>query len=80
LASDDERSVIDPEPTFVKAIIDSHTRNLLGCLVVGDHAAVIANISSIAIRLKAPVDQLREIPLAQPSAADALMAVLRKLE
>jgi dihydrolipoamide dehydrogenase len=80
LASDDERSVIDPEPTFVKAIIDSHTRNLLGCLVVGDHAAVIANISSIAIGLKAPVDQLREIPLAQPSAADALMAVLRKLD
>src|SRR6516162_6092405 len=41
LASDDERSVIDPEPTFVKAIVDSHTRNLLGCLVVGDHAAVV---------------------------------------
>jgi len=80
LASDDERSVVDPEPTFVKAIIDSRTRNLLGCLVVGDHAAVIANIASIAIRLKAPVDQLRETPLAQPSAADALMAVLRKLD
>ena len=42
LASDDERSVVDPEPTFVKAIFDSRTRNLLGCLVVGDHAAVIA--------------------------------------
>jgi len=80
LASDDERSVIDPEPTFVKAIVDSHTRNLLGCLVVGDHAAVVANIASIAIRLRAPVDELRETPLAQPSAADALMAVLRKLD
>jgi len=80
LASDDERSVIDPEPTFVKVIIDSHTRNLLGCLVVGDHAAVVANIASIAIRLRAPVDELREIPLAQPSAADALMAVLRNLD
>ena len=80
LASDDDRSVIDPEPTFVKAIIDSHTRNLLGCLVIGDHAAVIANISSIAMQLKVPVDQLREIPLAQPSAADALIAVLRKLD
>ena len=80
LASDDERSVIDPEPTFVKAIIDSHTRNLLGCLVVGDHAAVIANIASIAIGLKAHVDEFRETPLAQPSADDALMAVLRKLD
>jgi pyruvate/2-oxoglutarate dehydrogenase complex dihydrolipoamide dehydrogenase (E3) component len=80
LASDDERSVIDPEPTFVKAIIDNQTRNLLGCLVVGDHAAVIANIASIAVRMKTPIDQLRETPLAQPSAADALMSVLRKLD
>jgi dihydrolipoamide dehydrogenase len=80
LTSDDERSVVDPEPTFVKAVIATQTRDLLGCLVVGDHAAVIANIASIAIRLKAPVDQLRETPLAQPSAADALIAVLRKLD
>jgi len=41
---------------------------------------VVANIASIAIRLRAPVDELRETPLAQPSAADALMAVLRKLD
>ena len=79
LASDDELSVIDPEPPFVKAIVDAHSRNLLGCLVVGDHAAVIANIASIAIRLKTPIDQLREIPLAQPSAADALVSTLRKI-
>jgi len=52
LASDDERSEIDPEPTFLKAMVDSHSRNLLGCLVVGDHAAVIANVAAIAIHLK----------------------------
>jgi pyruvate/2-oxoglutarate dehydrogenase complex dihydrolipoamide dehydrogenase (E3) component len=80
LASDDERSVIDPEPTFLKAVVDSHSRNLLGCLVVGDHAAVIANVAAIAIHLKTPIDQLRDIPLAQPSAADALFATLRKLD
>jgi hypothetical protein len=49
-------------------------------LVIGDHAAVISNIASIAIRLETSIDQLRDIPLAQPSAADALMAVLRKIE
>jgi dihydrolipoamide dehydrogenase len=80
LISDDERSVIDPEQTFLKAIVDPHSRKLLGCLVIGDHAAVISNIASIAIRLEASIDQLRDIPLAQPSAADALMAILRKIE
>jgi pyruvate/2-oxoglutarate dehydrogenase complex dihydrolipoamide dehydrogenase (E3) component len=80
LVSDDDRSVIDPAPTFLKAIVDSRSRTLLGCLVVGDHAAVIANIASIAIRLGTSIDQLRDIPLAQPSAADALMTTLRKID
>ena len=80
LVSDDDRSVVDPAPTFLKAIVDSRSRRLLGCLVVGDHAAVIANIASIAIRLETPIDQFRDIPLAQPSAADALMATLRKID
>ena len=38
------------------------------------------DIASIAIRLEMPIDQLRDIPLAQPSAADALMATLRKID
>jgi len=80
LTSDDERSVIDPEPTFLKAVVDSHSRNLLGCLVVGDHAAVIVNVAAMAIHFKTPIDQLLDIPVAQPSAADALMTTLRKLD
>jgi dihydrolipoyl dehydrogenase len=79
LTSDDDRTVIDPEPTFLKVVVDARSRTLLGCLVVGDHAAVIANVAAIAIHLKTPIRQLCDIPLAQPSAADALMATLRKL-
>jgi dihydrolipoamide dehydrogenase len=79
LTSDDERSLVDPEPTFVKALVDSQSRHLLGCLVVGDHAAVIANVAAIAIRLKIPIEEFCEIPMAQPSAADALMNTLREV-
>ena len=80
LMSDNERSVIDPEPTFVKVLIDAHSRHLLGCLVLGDHAPVVANIAAIAIRSGLSVEKLREMPLAQPSASEALMSTLRKLE
>jgi dihydrolipoamide dehydrogenase len=80
LISDNERSVIDPEPTFLKVIIDSRSRHLLGCLVVGDHAPVIVNIAAIAMRSGLSVEKLRDIPLAQPSASEALMSVLRKLD
>lgn len=80
LMTDDDRSLIDPEPTFVKAIVDSQSRTLLGCLIIGDHAAIIANVAAMAIRLKVPVEELHEIPMAQPSAADALIQTLRQLD
>jgi pyruvate/2-oxoglutarate dehydrogenase complex dihydrolipoamide dehydrogenase (E3) component len=79
LVSDDERSFIDPEPTFVKIIVDAGTRHLLGCLVVGDHASVIVNIATIAMRSGLSVDKFRQIPLSQPAASEALMSTLRKL-
>ncbi|MBV8141429.1 MAG: NAD(P)/FAD-dependent oxidoreductase, partial [Verrucomicrobia bacterium] len=78
LVSDLERSVIDPEPTFVKVIIDSASRHFLGCLAVGDHAPVIVNIATIAMKSGLTIDQLLETSLIQPSASQALLAILRK--
>ena len=77
--SDIERSVVDPEPTFLKVIVGSSSRNLLGCLAVGDHAPVIVNIATIAMKSGLTIDQLLQMPLVQPSASEALMAVLRKV-
>jgi pyruvate/2-oxoglutarate dehydrogenase complex dihydrolipoamide dehydrogenase (E3) component len=80
LISDNNRSVVDPEPTFLKVIIDARSRHLLGCLVAGDHAPVIANTAAIAMRSGFTVEKLREMPLVQPSASEALMSTLRKLD
>jgi len=80
LVSDDERSLIEPEPTFLKVIVDAHTLHLLGCLVVGIHASAIANSAAIAIESGLSINKLREIPLTQPSALEALMVTLRKLD
>jgi pyruvate/2-oxoglutarate dehydrogenase complex dihydrolipoamide dehydrogenase (E3) component len=60
-------------------IVDARSRNLLGCLVVGDHAPVIVNIATIAIQSALTVEQLLHMPLIQPSASEALTAVLRRL-
>jgi dihydrolipoamide dehydrogenase len=70
LVSDDARSIADPEPTFLKIVIESRSRRLLGCLVV----AIMHR------RFGVSIDKLREIPLAQPSASEALMGALRKLD
>jgi len=79
LMSDLERSVVDPEPTFLKIIVETRSRHLLGCLAVGDHASVIVNIATIAMQSKLTVDQLLEMPLIQLSASEALMTILRKV-
>jgi dihydrolipoamide dehydrogenase len=79
LVSDIERSVVDPEPTFLKVIIDTRSRYLLGCVAVGDHAAVTVNIATIAMSSGLTIDQLRQMPLIQPSASEALRAVLRQV-
>jgi Pyruvate/2-oxoglutarate dehydrogenase complex, dihydrolipoamide dehydrogenase (E3) component, and related enzymes len=79
LVSDNPRSIIDPEPTFLKVIVDAKTRRLLGCCVAGDHAPAIVNIATIALRSGMTVDRLREFGLTQPSAAEALMSTLRML-
>jgi pyruvate/2-oxoglutarate dehydrogenase complex dihydrolipoamide dehydrogenase (E3) component len=47
LVSDNEQSVVEPEPTFLKVIVDTLSERLLGCLVVGDHASAIANSAAI---------------------------------
>jgi pyruvate/2-oxoglutarate dehydrogenase complex dihydrolipoamide dehydrogenase (E3) component len=80
LVSDSERSLVEPEPTFLKVIVDPHNWHLLGCLVVGDHASTIVNSAAIGMESGLSVKKLREIPFAQPSAMEALMAMLRKLD
>ena len=79
LVSDSPRSVIDPEPTFIKIIVDSKYHRLLGCLAAGDHAPTIVNTAAIAIRTGIKVGDLRQLGLTQLSATEALMSVLRKI-
>jgi dihydrolipoamide dehydrogenase len=79
LVSDNPRSVIDPEPTFVKVIVDAKYDRLLGCLAIGDHAPSVVNTAALAIKSGIKVDDLRQLGLTQLSATEALMTVIRKL-
>jgi glutathione reductase (NADPH) len=79
LISDSDRSVVDPEPIFIKVLIDPADRRLLGCVAVGDQAPAVVNTASVAIRGGLTVEQLSEAPLAQPTALEALVTLLRQL-
>jgi dihydrolipoamide dehydrogenase len=77
--SDSKQSVVDPEHTFIKVIVDAKTHHLLGCLVAGDHAPVLVNIAAIAMKSGLTVENLCEMALVQPSASEALIGTLRKV-
>jgi dihydrolipoyl dehydrogenase len=79
-ASDSKQTVVDPEQTFIKILIDAKTHHLLGCSVAGDHAPVIVNIAAIAMTSGLTVERLCEMPLVQPSASEALIGTLRKVQ
>jgi dihydrolipoamide dehydrogenase len=80
LVSDNPRSIIDPEPTFLKVIADAKSRHLLGCLIAGDHAAAIANTAAIVIRSGVSIGDLCKFGLIQLSATETLVSTLRKLQ
>jgi len=72
LLTDDERSVVDPAPTFLKILIQSESRQISGVHVIGRQAAEIVNLASVAIRCQLTLEQLLEIPLVHPSATEAI--------
>jgi hypothetical protein len=50
LVTDDDRSVVDPQPIKIRLVVQPETRTLLGCQVVGAKAAEIVNLAATAFR------------------------------
>ena len=70
LVTDDERTVVSPLPTMVKIVLQSEFRHIMGVHVVGTQAAEIVNLASMAVRAGLTLDQVLEVPLVHPSAAE----------
>lgn len=79
LLTDDERSVVDPAPTLVKILIHSESRQIFGVHVIGRQAAEIVNLASVAIRCELTLEQLLQVPLAHPSATEAIQECAKSL-
>jgi dihydrolipoamide dehydrogenase len=74
------RTIIDGQTYgFCKLIVDRHTRLILGCHVVGEHAADITHVAAVAMAARMRVDDLAQIPLSFPTYAGALGRVAAKI-
>ena len=77
LVSDDDRSVVNPEPTKMKLVVQPETRRILGCLAIGLNAAEIVNLVATAIKTGLTATDLADLSLVHPSASEALVRSLQ---
>lgn len=67
------RTIIDGRTRgFCKLIVDTQTRRILGCHVVGERAVEIAQVAAVAMSGLMRVDELAQVPLSFPTYAGAL--------
>jgi glutathione reductase (NADPH) len=78
LITDDDATVVEPEATKLKLVVQTDTAHLLGCLAIGPRAAEIVNLAATAIRNGLTAHQLADLSLVHPSASEALVRVLRQ--
>lgn len=70
------RTIIDGRTKgFCKLIVDSRTRQILGCHVVGERAVEIAQVAAVAMSGRMRVEDLAQVPLSFPTYAGVLARV-----
>ena len=67
------RTIIDGRTSgFCKLIVDSRTRQILGCHVVGERAGELTQVAAVAMAGGMRVDDLAQVPLSFPTYAGVL--------
>jgi len=67
------RTIIDGRTSgFCKLIVDSRTRQILGCHVVGERAVELTQVAAVAMAGRMRVDDLAHVPLSFPTYAGVL--------
>jgi pyruvate/2-oxoglutarate dehydrogenase complex dihydrolipoamide dehydrogenase (E3) component len=77
LVTDDDRTVVDPEPIHIRLVVQPETRTLLGCHAVGEKAAEIVNLAATALSAGLSVAQLVDLAMVHPSASESLIRCLQ---
>jgi dihydrolipoamide dehydrogenase len=67
------RTIIDGRTSgFCKLVVDSGTRQILGCHVVGERAVEITQVAAVGMAAGMRVDDLAQVPLSFPTYAGVL--------
>jgi len=77
--TEEESTVVAPEPTTVKLLAISKSKRILGCLAIGPQAGEIVNLVSSSLQLDGTLSKLDRTPFVHPSAAETLQRCASRL-
>jgi dihydrolipoamide dehydrogenase len=78
LVTSEDRTVAEPSRTQVKLIVESRTKKVRGCVIVGHGAAEVINLAALAIQSGVTTSELERLFLVHPSVSVALQRCAAK--
>ncbi len=78
LVTSEDRTVAEPARTYVKLVVERHTKKVQGCLIIGNGAAEVINLAALAIQSRVTPRELERLFLVHPSISVALQRCARK--
>ena len=61
IVTSEDRTVADPACTQVKLIVERRTKKIRGCVIIGNEAAEVINLVSLAIQSGVTTSELEQV-------------------
>ena len=78
LVTSEDRTVAEPSRTQVKLIVESCTKKIQGCVIIGNGAAEVINLAALAIQSGVTARDLERLLVVHPSVSVALQRCATK--
>lgn len=78
LVTSDDRTVVEPSLTQVKLIVEQQTKQLRGCVIIGQQASEVINLAALAIQSGLNTRDIGRLLLVHPSVSVAFQRCAAK--
>jgi dihydrolipoamide dehydrogenase len=78
LVTSEDRTVTEPSRTQVKLIVESSSKKIQGCVIIGNGAAEVINLAALAIQSGVTARDLERLLVVHPSVSVALQRCAAK--
>jgi pyruvate/2-oxoglutarate dehydrogenase complex dihydrolipoamide dehydrogenase (E3) component len=78
LVTADDRTIANPSKTLVKIVAERSTRQIRGCVAIGNQASEVINLAALAIQRGIGTREIDRLLLVHPSASVAFQRCAAK--